>query len=174
MVSMRGLDPAAASTLPRANSPGEKDGSRSTVRTPSRCFMRLALSLEKAAEVAGESTPMGSRLTNLVSLARQALIEVRHYMFDPKPLLAGDASLVSTVRGQAKEFQTVSGLPTEVVVTGDEPELPVATQTTIYRMVQEALANAFRHAMAAKVVVRLTFQPKWLQLEVEDDGRGFD
>jgi len=134
----------------------------------------LALSLEKSAGVAGESTPMGSRLTNLVSVARQALIEIRHYMFDLKPLLAGDASLASTVRSQAKEFQTVASLPTEVVVSGEEPELPVATQTVIYRMVQEALANAFRHARASKVKVRLHFQAEQLVLEVEDDGRGFD
>ena len=53
----------------------------------------LSLNLEKAAEVARDDARLGQRLGGLVGLAKEALLEVRHYIFDLKPLLAGDASL---------------------------------------------------------------------------------
>jgi signal transduction histidine kinase len=134
----------------------------------------LSLNLEKAAEMANEDPTLGRRLRGLVGVAKEALLEVRHYIFDLKPLLAGDRTLVSTIRAQVKEFGTVSELDTDLQVTGEErADLPVTASSALYRVVQEALANAYRHAEATRVTVSLTFEEEQLIIEVRDDGSGF-
>ena len=51
---------------------------------------------------------------------------------------------------------------------------PAATSASLYRVTQEALANVFKHAKAANVKVSLEFSAEAVQLQVRDDGRGFD
>lgn len=131
----------------------------------------LSLNLEAAAEAAAEPA-VGERLRGLVALAKQILLEVRHYIFDLKPLLEGQAGIAAALRNQAREFTAVSGLPVSVELAGEERELPVAKGTALYRIAQEALANVYRHAQASQACVRLTFDDHAITLEVRDDGLG--
>jgi len=133
----------------------------------------LSLNLEKAAEVARDDARLGQRLGGLVGLAKEALLEVRHYIFDLKPLLAGDATLSSTIRAQMREFSAVSGLPVDLSVDGSERNVPPAVGSSLYRITQEALANVFRHAGAKRIEARLSFNGEGLSLEIRDDGQGF-
>jgi len=133
----------------------------------------LSLNLEKAADVASDDQKLGPRLKGLVALAKEALLEVRHYIFDLKPLLSGDAGLTSTIEGQIREFSAVSGLPVQLKVEGEERKVPIAVGSSLYRIVQEALANVYRHADASMIDVRLTFCDDSVSLEIRDDGRGF-
>ena len=114
----------------------------------------LSLSLERAAEMAGDDE-VGDQLRRLVGHSKEALLETRHYIFDLKPLLSGDSSLASTIEGQVREFRAVSDLETTLDVEGDEPELPITVTSALYRIVQEALANAYRHVGANAVGVEL-------------------
>jgi signal transduction histidine kinase len=133
----------------------------------------LSLNLEKAADVAGDDQKLGQRLKGLVSLAKETLLEVRHYIFDLKPLLTGDAGLTSTIQGQIREFSAVSGLPVELKVEGDERKVTISVGSCLYRIAQEALANVYRHAGASAIDVRLAFRDDSVCLEIEDDGCGF-
>jgi signal transduction histidine kinase len=58
-------------------------------------------------------------------------------------------------------------------VNGSRP-LPPRVEAALYRICQEALTNVARHAEADRVRVELIATPEWVQLLVEDDGRGFD
>lgn len=133
----------------------------------------LSLNLETAAEMAAGEPDLGQRLTRLVTLAKQALLEVRHYIFDLKPLLRGDASLAESLQSQVREFTAVSGLEVELTTVGQERRLPTATSTALYRIAQEALANSYRHAGASRIGIRLVFEERSVRLEVFDDGIGF-
>jgi len=133
----------------------------------------LSLNLEKAAEVASNDPKLGQRLKGLVTLAKETLLEVRHYIFDLKPLLTGDSGLTSTIEGQIREFSAVSGLPVEMEVEGEERKVPIAVGSSLYRIAQEALANVYRHAEASTIGVRLAFCDDSVSLEVRDNGRGF-
>ncbi len=133
----------------------------------------LSLNLEKAAEIARDDERLGQRLGGLVGLAKEALLEVRHYIFDLKPLLAGDVSLAGTIRAQMREFSAVSGLPVELRLDGAERTVPPAIGSALYRITQEALANVFRHADAKSIEATLAFNGDGLLLEITDDGRGF-
>ncbi|MFQ6020350.1 MAG: sensor histidine kinase, partial [Dehalococcoidia bacterium] len=134
----------------------------------------LTLNLEKAAEVASEDQKLGQRLGRLVGLAKETLLEVRHYIFDLKPLLSGDVGLTGTIQGQIREFSAVSGLPVQFEAMGEERRVPLAAGSSLYRIAQEALANVYRHADASAIDVHLAFGEDLVCLEIRDDGRGFD
>jgi two-component system sensor histidine kinase UhpB len=69
-----------------------------------------------------------------------------------------------------------SGLSTQLTVTGwdeaDDPRLPPQIETALFRIAQEALTNAIRHAKAESVQVRLRRTATSVTLEVRDDGIG--
>jgi signal transduction histidine kinase len=82
----------------------------------------------------------------------------------PQPGVAGLDALVAQVRE--------AGLPVGLTVSGDVAALEPGVDLTVYRIVQEALTNALKHAGRASAEVRLAFTRERLDLEVTDDGRG--
>jgi signal transduction histidine kinase len=132
----------------------------------------LSLNLEAAADAAAGEPAVGERLQRLVGLAKQTLLEVRHYIFDLKPLLDGEAGIAAALRNQAREFTAVAGLPVAVEVIGEERQLSAAKSAALFRIAQEALANVYRHAHASHVALRLEFRDDGLVLEIRDDGAG--
>ncbi|MBI2724083.1 MAG: sensor histidine kinase [Chloroflexi bacterium] len=133
----------------------------------------LTLSLETAVErVGGDPAEQRQRLQDLTALAKAALWEVRQYIFDLRPLLSGDEGLLGALHGQVREFQAVADLPVEFTVTGAAAGLPLDTSAALYRIVQEALGNIFRHARASRVQISLAFSPDCVRLDVADDGVG--
>jgi signal transduction histidine kinase len=134
----------------------------------------LTLHLDRSAEKARDDPVLGPQLARLVGVAKEALLEIRHYIFDVKPMLAGDRSLVSTLRALVKEFETVAEMPVRLEIEGSEASLPLAVGSSLCRVLQEALANALRHASASTVRVKIVFGAESAVLEVHDDGVGFD
>ncbi|WBB81114.1 sensor histidine kinase [Micromonospora sp. WMMD882] len=82
----------------------------------------------------------------------------------PQPGLAGIETLVDQVRE--------AGLPVTLTVQGNPGVLEDGVTLTVYRIVQEALTNALKHAGPATAQVKLTFGEVWLVVEVTDTGRG--
>ena len=73
-----------------------------------------------------------------------------------------------TLVGQLSE----AGLPVELRVDGERRELPVGIELSAYRIVQEALTNALKHAGDARATVHVRYGPDSLELEIADDGAG--
>jgi signal transduction histidine kinase len=65
-----------------------------------------------------------------------------------------------------------AGLPVHLQVEGDAVPLPAAIDLSAYRIVQEGLTNALKHARASKAEVTLRYRPQELQIEVRDNGAG--
>ena len=82
----------------------------------------------------------------------------------PQPNLAGIETLVEQVRD--------AGLPVLLRVDGEPRGLDPGVALTVYRIAQEALTNALKHAGPARAEVRLRFGVYWLTVEVTDTGRG--
>jgi hypothetical protein len=80
----------------------------------------------------------------------------------PQPGLGHLQSLVDRV--------AAAGLPVELKVTGQPRMLPPGLDLTAYRVVQEALTNAMKHAGAAAAVVTLDYRPDAVVVDVSDDG----
>ena len=133
----------------------------------------LSLSLETAIDRAGgDPEEQRARLRDLTALAKNALWEIRQYIFDLRPLLSGAEGLVGAIEGQVKEFRAVSELPVELTVVGTPVPVPVSTSAELYRIVQEGLGNIFRHAQASSVRVQLAFEDGSVRLSIADDGVG--
>ena len=143
--------------------------------SPRTSFGGFGLNLETSAELARQQQEgLKERLDGLVNLSKETLLEVRHYIFDLKPYLAGEKGVASMVENQVREFNTVAGVPTTVETRGEAHQEPVPVATTLYRVTQEVLANAFKHARASEVKVLLEFASDGVQLTVRDNGRGFE
>jgi signal transduction histidine kinase len=65
-----------------------------------------------------------------------------------------------------------AGLPVHLEITGDPVQLPPGVDVSAYRIVQEALTNALKHAGPARALVRVSYLPHDLDIEIIDDGRG--
>jgi signal transduction histidine kinase len=114
-------------------------------------------------------------LRNVEQAGRTALAEMRRLLgamrgdgeapeLAPQPGLGGLDSLLGEV-GRA-------GLPVQLHVEGDPFPLPAAVDLSAYRIVQEGLTNALKHARAGRADVTVRYAPDEIQIEVRDDGIG--
>jgi signal transduction histidine kinase len=126
-----------------------------------------------AADDVFESQPDRAReaLRAIERTGRAALTELRRLLgavrtteFAPQPGLAGLDVLVEGVRA--------AGLPVTLEVEGELDDLPTGLDLSAYRIVQEALTNAIKHADASLAEVRVWRTPEGVELEVVDDGAG--
>ena len=82
----------------------------------------------------------------------------------PQPGLGDVPTLVEQLRQ--------AGLPIELRIDGNARELPLGIELSAYRIVQEALTNALKHAGGARATVRIRYGTESLELEIADDGAG--
>ena len=109
----------------------------------------------------------------LVAQSRQALDEVRRLARDLRPAPLDELGLVGAVEHHAALVARMTGghPDVRVMVDGVIPELPAAVEVAAYRITQEAVSNATRHAAASTCVVELSANGS-LVLAVRDDGLG--
>jgi signal transduction histidine kinase len=105
----------------------------------------------------------------------QALGEMRRLLGllrqdEPEPTLAPPPSLRRI--DELVAGTRASGLPVEVVIEGDPVELPPGVDVSAYRIVQEALTNALKHAGPAHARVIITYAVDAVDLAIVDDGAG--
>ncbi|TDI93839.1 MAG: hypothetical protein E2O75_01085, partial [Chloroflexi bacterium] len=132
----------------------------------------LSLNIESIAAQAESSgaVEVGGRLAKLIPVARNALLETRHYMLDLSPMLSEQGDVRSALENLAAEFQNISDIEVDLNITslnidgeqvagpGDAREqisLQPEVATQICRIIQEALANVLRHSGASKVTVNM-------------------
>jgi signal transduction histidine kinase len=107
-------------------------------------------------------------------LADESVKALRNMALLLRPSMLDDFGLVPALHWQAREVSRRTGMRIDVDADGVPDELPEEHKTCVYRVVQEALQNASRHARARSVVVRVLHDPKSLTLTIRDDGKGFD
>jgi signal transduction histidine kinase len=99
--------------------------------------------------------------------------ELRRLMSDLRPPVLEERGLYPAVRELAGRLERETGIRTTVEEDG-ETEIPAEVQTLAYRVVQEALSNVAKHGEATEAAVRLQSKPGTIEVEVTDDGQGFD
>ncbi|QEV14791.1 HAMP domain-containing protein [Streptomyces fradiae ATCC 10745 = DSM 40063] len=130
----------------------------------------VLLGLKRAADRAPE--PLRAELQQAQEITRSSLDEVRRLARRLRPGVLEDLGLASALMSLADDFATHTGLTVRRRLDGDLPPLDRQTELVLYRVAQEGLTNAARHADAARVDLGLRRTPDGVVLSVEDDGRG--
>lgn len=107
------------------------------------------------------------------ALAEDAVRNVRDISVMLRPTLLDDLGLEPALLWCADEFSRRTGIPCSCVVKA-ESVLADDWKTCVYRVVQEALHNSEKHAAPTRVQIAVLERASWLEVEIEDNGRGFD
>ncbi|WP_097875571.1 sensor histidine kinase [Streptomyces sp. ms184] len=117
-------------------------------------------------EIAGTARSSMAELRRLLGVLRTGDATSRAPLTAPQPSLAGLDDLLG-------QHRAVGGAA-ELRISGERVPLPASWELSAYRIVQEALTNARRHAPGAHSVVELHYGPRLLTVRVSDDGPGPD
>lgn len=114
-------------------------------------------------------------IRNLKVMVRNALYEVRRIIYDLRPMALDDLGLVPTLR---KYLQTTEdynhGIQMTFINLGEEKRLPSDMEVALFRLVQESIQNALKHAEPKSIQVKLSMTKEMVIVMVKDDGIGFD
>jgi signal transduction histidine kinase len=99
---------------------------------------------------------------------------LRHLITELRPAALDDLGLVPALEALARRAQAIDGLEvqTEIELDPDHQRLDPELESTVYRVVQEALTNVSRHAQATRAVVSVAERDGSVRVAVTDDGRG--
>jgi signal transduction histidine kinase len=116
---------------------------------------------------------MATQLQEIHTVASEALEEVRTISHTIYPRVLEDLGLRAALDRLARRTRETSNLEVDVIVRGTRA-IPPTAASALYRVAQEALTNAVRHASATAIELRLDTDMWYATLEVEDNGVGFD
>jgi signal transduction histidine kinase len=112
------------------------------------------------------------QLDGLVAEVEDLSAALRQLAHRLHPAAIEQAGLVAALRQLTDEVSRTAGLPIDVRVPAGKVQLPTPLALTLFRIAQEALRNAVRHAAASRVVLSVDAAADAVELRVEDDGRG--
>jgi PAS domain S-box-containing protein len=112
-------------------------------------------------------------LEKLHNQAVDALEAVRCCAQDLRPRIIDDLGLVAALEWLTDDLAKHEEIDAHAEITGEERTLPAEVQLLLFRIAQEALNNARKHAQASMAILKLEFSGDNLTLTVSDNGRGF-
>jgi signal transduction histidine kinase len=113
------------------------------------------------------------QVTQIEGLLGEVEKHLRRYSHELRPTILDDLGWIPAIRFLAEGVSKRANLPIhiEAKISG---RLPSTVETTLYRVVQEALTNAVKHAKAKNIWIRAWLKDQVLHCSIRDDGEGFD
>ncbi|QNO14489.1 sensor histidine kinase [Alkalicella caledoniensis] len=112
-------------------------------------------------------------LGNIKSKVRETLQEIRRIIHQLRPMGLDDLGLIPTLQRYCEDFAEKNHLQVEFVVFGKEKRFENLIEVTLFRIVQEALQNIYKHSKATKTMVKIEIE-KNITVMIKDNGKGFD
>ncbi len=109
----------------------------------------------------------------VTDLLNQAVEESRRIAFELAPAILTDFGLPATLQELARRLSTPN-LRVTTAITGLKKRLHISVETSVYRIIQELLNNAIKHAEASSIHVSIAGAAQIIHITVKDNGRGFD
>ncbi|PLS17860.1 histidine kinase [Bacillus sp. M6-12] len=114
-------------------------------------------------------------IKDLKKMVRNALYEVRRIIYDLRPMALDDLGLIPTLK---KYMATLEEYNKTVQLSffnlGEEKRLPSNMEVALFRLIQESVQNALKHAEPSRITVKLELKKTHLMAVIKDDGKGFD
>jgi two-component system, NarL family, sensor histidine kinase DevS len=136
----------------------------------------LGLQLEHARDVASsQPETVGPILGNAIQQLNHVLSEMRTFIYQLRPIIMKEKEIGQWVVDLCRQFEEATGIPVRAEVGASAGlELSAEVSIAVFRIIQEGLANIYKHAQASRASLTLDFAPDGARLVIEDDGRGFD
>lgn len=122
---------------------------------------------------AGKLDDVETYLADLGAIAQQALKEMRLLVYQLRPPVLEREGLIGALQQRLDAVEGRSSIETRLFVDEDL-ELPAQVEEELYWIVQEALNNALKHAVATSVAIHVHVKSKQVVLEIIDNGQGFE
>ncbi len=137
----------------------------------------ISMQLETADELLNQTTNQQraqAAIQQALKLTRANLEEARRSVLDLRAVPLEGRTLCEALISLLKDFETHTKIKTHFDGAGTHRPLPARIEVTLYRIAQEALANASSHAQARQLTLQMNMTPDHVAMVVEDDGIGFD
>lgn len=121
----------------------------------------------------GDISDPHESLERVKSTLQTCIKELRRAISNLRPLPIAELGLLGALN-QAIHAMKNDGVDCSINVWGDLPEMSLAEENTIYWIVQEAMNNIRKHAMASRVILELQFDGSTFSIRILDNGIGFD
>jgi signal transduction histidine kinase len=116
--------------------------------------------------------PLLDKIHDMSAHVDATIQSVRRIATELRPGILDDLGLIAAIEWQANEFQTRTGIECHVSSNLQDTLLDADLNTAFFRIFQETLTNIMRHANASRVDVSAIKRDGWLELVVQDNGRG--
>jgi light-regulated signal transduction histidine kinase (bacteriophytochrome) len=133
----------------------------------------LQLGLDELGHSLPESEKFGLQIKGLKRLANGLCSEVNRLAWEIRPPALDDLGLETAIHHLTETWSERLNLQFDMRLALNDRRLEPAVETTLYRVLQEAITNIARHAEATRVAVLLDANEKEVSMIVEDNGRGF-
>ncbi|MEJ7837328.1 MAG: sensor histidine kinase [Thermomicrobiales bacterium] len=137
-------------------------------------FTSIVMQLEAAEARLGGDTQVAANIALAKQLARDGLAESRRIVYALRPEILNGTTLQDALAQQAARWSRESQIPHEFQVSGDVFDVPREVEVVVFRGLQEALANVYKHATARNVRITLSWLDDEVILDVRDNGTGYD
>ncbi len=138
----------------------------------SQHLVALGLGLTNLRRLANKDGRVEQVLADMGQSLQEAVKEIRVLSYLMKPMGFEQEGLAAQARRFVSGFGSRTGLQTRFTVKGSVDKLEADIQHTLFRVIQEALANVYRHAAARTVSVELLCRRGALEVRIVDDGKG--
>jgi signal transduction histidine kinase len=128
----------------------------------------------RAVEDAGTTDGVQKSVSDVRELVVATLQDVRRLAVQLRPAALDDFGLMPALERLVQTYSETTGIAVALEAGLGEQRLPAEVETTLYRIVQEALTNIVKHAEARSVSILLVRREGSVTVVIEDDGRGFD
>jgi signal transduction histidine kinase len=142
--------------------------------TQSLYSLTLLAETARRALAAEQWAQLGGYLERLGAVSQDALKEMRLLLYELRPASLAREGLVGALQRRLDAVEARAGVQTRLLLPSAEITLAPNVENALFRIAQEALNNALKHAGASAVTVNLRQEEHVLILEVEDNGNGFD
>lgn len=142
---------------------------------PAQSIANIVLKAEICKTLMDKDVKQGlAELESLKKSVRETLMEIRKIIYDLRPMSIDDLGLIPTLRRFGHEFSESNGIEVTVETNKMTEGIEKIMQIAVFRLSQEIFNNIRKHAKAQNVQLVLKFGTKYLSLEINDDGMGFD
>ncbi|MEN2467459.1 histidine kinase [Ornithinibacillus sp. JPR2-1] len=113
-------------------------------------------------------------IRSLRKMVRSSLYEVRRIIYDLRPMALDDLGLIPTIKKYITTTSEYNNINIEFTSIGEVKRINQKYEIAVFRLAQEAIQNAVKHAESTLITVKIEICTRNLNLIVTDNGKGFD